>query len=161
MSTNKPFKVIFLCTGNSCRSIFGEYILRRLGQGRFESCSAGAKPSGTVNPLTIKVLQDVHKIDCQDARSKSWDEFKEIQFDFIITVCDQARESCPVWPGHPVTAHWSSPDPATFRGTPEERYKFFKDVSMQIRRRIELFCSLRFEKFNHARLTELTRNIGS
>ena len=161
MNTGKPLKILFLCTGNSGRSIFGEYLIRRIGRDRFESYSAGAQPSGKVNPMTIRVLRDIHKIDCSDAHSKSWEEFKNVHFDFVITVCDNARETCPVWPGQPIIAHWSSPDPASFNGTEEEKYKFFWDVSMQIRRRIELFCSLPFEKLDHMRLTQLTQDIGN
>jgi arsenate reductase len=141
----KPFKVLFLCTGNSARSILGEYLLRRIGGPRFEAYSAGAIPTGKVNPCAIKVLADNYGIDASDARSKSWEEFQGVHFDFVITVCDNARESCPVWPGQPVVAHWSSPDPALAEGTDEEKLGVFKAVAAQIQRRIERFATLTFD----------------
>ncbi len=137
-----PFKVLILCTGNSARSIIGEYLLRKKGKGRFEVHSAGAKPSGTVNPLALWVLKEKYDIDAGDARSKSWDEFRDVRFDFIITVCDNARESCPVWPGQPVLAHWGSPDPAALEGTLDQKRWLFIQVASQIARRIELLCAL-------------------
>jgi arsenate reductase len=136
------YRVLILCTGNSARSIIGEYLLRLKGQGRFEAHSAGAKPSGAVNPLALWVLRDRYGVDAVDARSKSWDEFKGQDFDFIITVCDSARESCPVWPGIPVVAHWSSPDPAALQGTDAEKKWLFVQVASQMARRIDLFCAL-------------------
>ncbi len=136
------YKVLILCTGNSARSIIGEYLLKLKGQGRFDVHSAGAKPGGAVNPLALWVLKDRYGIDASGARSKSWDEFKGQKFDFIITVCDSARESCPVWPGHPVVAHWSSPDPAALQGTEAERKWLFVQVASQIARRIDLLCAL-------------------
>jgi protein-tyrosine-phosphatase len=96
---SKPYNFLFLCTGNSARSIFGEYLLRHLGGSRFRVFSAGSFPTGIVNPFAIQVLKDVYNIDASDARSKSWEEFKDVEFDFVVTVCDHARESCPVWPG--------------------------------------------------------------
>ncbi len=137
-----PYKVLILCTGNSARSIVGEYLLRQKGAGRFETFSAGARPSGTVNPLALWVLQEKYGIDASAARSKSWDEFKGVNFDFIITVCDNAREACPVWPGQPVLAHWGSPDPAAAEGTEAERKWAFVQVASQIARRVELLCAL-------------------
>jgi arsenate reductase (thioredoxin) len=138
----RPYKVLILCTGNSARSVIGEYLLRLKGKGRFEVFSAGAKPTGIVNPLALWVLRDRYDIDAGDARSKSWEEFKDVRFDFVITVCDHAREACPVWPGHPVVAHWGSPDPADFQGTEKERKWQFVQVASQIARRVELFCAL-------------------
>jgi arsenate reductase (thioredoxin) len=140
--TAPRYKVLILCTGNSARSIIAEYLLRSKGKGRFEGFSAGAKPTGTVNPLALWVLWDRYGIDAGGARSKSWDEFRDVKFDFVITVCDHARESCPVWPGHPVLAHWGSPDPAAFQGTEAERKRQFVQVALQIARRIDLFCAL-------------------
>lgn len=160
METTKPFKILFLCTGNSARSVFGEFLIKRIGRDRFESCSAGAHPRGIVHPLTLKVLEEMYHIDASTARSKSWEEFKDVKFDFVITVCDNARESCPIWPGQPIIAHWGSPDPAGFDGPSEERYQFFKSVAFQIQRRIELLCSLPFEKLDRLRLAELTKEIG-
>jgi arsenate reductase len=137
-----PYKVLILCTGNSARSIIGEYLLNLKGKGRFQAFSAGAKPAGTVNPLALWVLKDRYNIDAGDARSKSWDEFKDVEFDFVITVCDNAREMCPVWPGQPVLAHWGSPDPAAGEGSDRERRWLFVQVASQIARRIELLCAL-------------------
>lgn len=157
----KLFKVLFLCTGNSARSILGEYLLRRMGGKRFEVYSAGSFPTGKVNPLAIRVLRDIYHIDADAARSKSWEELSNIKFNFVITVCDNARETCPIWPGQPVVAHWSSPDPALAEGTDEQKYQLFKQVALQIRRRIELFCALPIEKLDRLKLIELTQNIGT
>lgn len=137
-----PYKVLILCTGNSARSVMGEYLLREKGKGRFETYSAGSHPTGKVNPLAIWVLKDRYGIDASGARSKSWDEFKDIKFDFVITVCDNAKESCPIFPEHPVTAHFGSPDPASFEGTEEQKKWFFVQVASQVARRIDLFCAL-------------------
>lgn len=134
-------KVLFLCTGNSARSIFAEYLLRRAGGDRFEVYSAGASPTGKVNPFAIRVLKDVYGVDASSARSKSWEEYEGIEFDFVITVCDNARESCPIWPGHPAMLHWSLPDPALARGSDEQIYETFKEVATEIERRVDSFIS--------------------
>ena len=157
---NQPYKILFLCTGNSARSIIGEYLIRRCGKGRFESYSAGAEPTGRVNPLTVRVLKELYHIDPSAARSKSWEEFKDVKFDFVITVCDNARESCPVWPGQPIVAHWGVPDPAAATGSEEERFRAFRRAALLLQRRIELFCSLPLEKLDRLKLEELTKNIG-
>jgi arsenate reductase len=157
----EPYKFLFLCTGNSARSILGEYLLRRLGGPRFQVSSAGSFPTGKVNPIAIQVLKDAYNIDARDARSKSWEEFKDIEFDFVITVCDNARETCPVWPGQPIIAHWSSPDPAAVEGSDEVKYRAFKDVALQINRRLQLFTSLPLEKLDRLKLAALTREIGT
>jgi arsenate reductase len=136
------YRILVLCTGNSARSIIAEHLFRLKGAGRFEAQSAGAAPTGTVNPLALWVLRDRYGIDAGDARSKSWDEFRDVKFDFVITVCDHAREACPVWPGQPVLAHWGSPDPAAFEGTEDARKWRFVQVASQIARRIDLLCSL-------------------
>ena len=146
MSRKPPFKVLILCTGNSARSILGEYLLRAKGKGRFAVFSAGARPAGRVNPLAVRTLRENYNLDASAARSKSWDEFKELKFDFVITVCDSAREACPVWPGQPMIAHWGSPDPAAFEGTEEEKYRFFVNVASQIARRVDLFCAFPDDK---------------
>jgi protein-tyrosine-phosphatase len=159
MST-QPFKILFLCTGNSARSILGEYLVRRIGRERFESYSAGAQPSGKINPIVLRVLKENYKIDASDARSKSWTEYKNVHFDFVITVCDNAKESCPIWPGQPIIAHWASPDPAAFEGTEEEKYKMTCQVAMQIQRRLDLFCSLPLEKMERLKLAALMGGIG-
>ncbi|MEM1158818.1 MAG: arsenate reductase ArsC [Verrucomicrobiota bacterium] len=158
--TNTPFKILFLCTGNSARSIIAEYTMQRIGKGRFESYSAGAQPSGTVHPFAIEFLKNIN-IDASDASSKSWDEFKDIQFDFVITVCDNAKESCPVWPGQPVIAHWGSEDPAAAGGSDKDKRRVFKRVGIEIQRRIELFCSLPLEKMDKLKLQEVTSDIGN
>lgn len=157
-----PFKILFLCTGNTARSVLAEYLMKRIGQGKFESYSAGSFPKGTVNPLTLRVLKELYKIDASDARSKSWEEFTEqgLEFDFVITVCDNAKESCPVWPGQPIVAHWGSPDPAEATGTEEEKFAVFKKVALQIQRRLDLFTSLPLEKLDRLRLAEMVKGIG-
>lgn len=136
-----PYKVLILCTGNSARSIIGEYLLRHKGRGRFETYSAGARPTGRVNPLALWVLREHYGIDASGARSKSWDELRDVKFDFVITVCDNAKEACPIWPGQPVVAHWGSPDPAGAEGTEEQKKRMFVEVASQIARRIDLFCA--------------------
>jgi protein-tyrosine-phosphatase len=153
-------RVLFLCTGNSARSIFGEYLLKRIGGDRFEAYSAGAQPTGVVNPFTIRVLEGYH-IDTSQARSKSWEEFKDVEFDFVITVCDNARESCPFWPGQPIIAHWGIPDPALATGSDEDKYREFRNAALTIQRRLELFCSLPFERLDRLKLTKLTQDIGN
>jgi arsenate reductase (thioredoxin) len=157
----KRFKVLFLCTGNRARSILAEYLLRKADRRRFEVYSAGSHPHGDVHPLALRLLREVYKIDASGARSKSWEEYRDVQFDFVITVCDNARESCPYWPGQPIVAHWGVTDPAEFAGTSEELYAFFKEIGCVLARRIELFCSLPLEKLDRLRLEELTRAIGA
>ena len=156
--TKPPFKILFLCTGNSARSILAEYIARSLSKGKFEVFSAGSTPKPSPHPLALKVLQEHYNIDATGARSKMWDEFGDLQFDFVITLCDSAKELCPVWPGHPITAHWGSPDPA--EPTALDMEQVFWNVSQQIRRRIELFFSLPFEKLDALRLESAVRDIG-
>jgi arsenate reductase len=141
MNSSAPYQVLILCTGNSARSILGEYLLRAKGQGRFEVRSAGSHPTGRVNPLAVRVLREKYNLDASAAHSKSWDEFQGVKFDFVITVCDNAKEACPVWPGQPMIAHWGSPDPAAAGGTEEEKYRAFVNVASQIARRVELFCA--------------------
>jgi arsenate reductase (thioredoxin) len=155
MNPSAPFKVLILCTGNSARSILGEFLLRAKGGGRFEAFSAGAHPTGRVNSLAVRVLAERYGIDAAGARSKSWDEFKDLRFDFVITVCDRARESCPIWPGQPVVGHWGSPDPAAVAGTEEERYRAFVAVASEIARRVELFCAFSDEQLVGFRAVDL------
>lgn len=156
----KVYKFLFLCTGNSARSIFGEYLLRHLGGPRFQVFSAGAFPTGRVNPIAIQVLKNVYHIDASAARSKSWEEFKDVEFDFVVTVCDNARETCPIWLGKPIVAHWSSPDPAAVEGRDAEKYRAFKEVAFQINRRLQLFTSLPIEKLDRLKLIAAIREIG-
>ncbi len=150
-----PYKVLILCTGNSARSVIGEYLLRKKGKGRFEVYSAGSKPAGRVNPLAVWVLREHYDIDASGARSKSWDEFKDMKFDFVITVCDNAKESCPVFPGHPVTAHFGSPDPADAQGTEDQKKWLFVQVASQISRRLDLFCSLPDDQLDAVRVSSI------
>lgn len=147
MSAKAPYKVLFLCTGNSARSILAEHILRTRGNGRFETYSAGSHPAGQVNPLAIEVLEK-YLINASKARSKSWDEYRDVKFDFVITVCDRAKETCPIWPGQPVIAHWGSPDPAAAEGDHDAKFKVFLDVATQITARINIFCAFRDEQLN-------------
>lgn len=130
MSATRP-KVLILCTGNSARSILAEYLLRQIDR-RFESFSAGSDPKGQVHPLALRVLRETYGIDADElskARSKSWEELRGVGFDFVITVCDNARESCPVWPGQPIVAHWGMDDPAAVEGTDEEKLRAFKETA--------------------------------
>ncbi len=161
MTSNQPYKILFLCTGNSARSILAEYLTRVVAPGAFEACSAGSQPRGEVHPMALRVLSEIHGIDASDAESKSWDRFLDHpdDFDFVITVCDHARDSCPAWPGRPVIAHWGSIDPAAVEGSEEEIYQAFKNVSFEIRRRLELFTSLPFQKLDRLRLEQMTRDI--
>jgi arsenate reductase (thioredoxin) len=155
------YKVLFLCTGNSARSVFAEYLLRRIGGSRFESFSAGSFPTGKVNPYALEVLKDVYDIDASAARSKSWEEFKDIHFDFVITVCDNARESCPIWPGQPIIAHWGMEDPAEATGSHDQILRVFRHTAFQMQRRLELFVALPVEKLDRLKLERLVIEIGS
>jgi arsenate reductase (thioredoxin) len=156
----KRFKILFLCTGNSARSILAEYFLRRLDPVHFETFSAGANPRGRVNPFVLEILRDGYHIDGSGARSKSWEEFLNLKFDFVITVCDKARESCPVWPGQPIVAHWGSEDPDAVEGGEEEKRQAVKRVAVEIYRRLGLFTSLPIASLDRLRLEEMTKAIG-
>jgi arsenate reductase (thioredoxin) len=158
-AARKKFKVLFLCTGNSARSILAEFFLKRLDPKRFEAFSAGADPRGRVNPHVLELLKSDYHIDAGAARSKSWEEFRDVRFDFVITVCDRARESCPVWPGQPIVAHWSSEDPDGVEGEQAQR-KVIKNVGVEIFRRVGLFTALPIESLDRLRLEELTQAIG-
>ena len=142
---DRVFQVLFLCTGNSARSIMAEVFMNQLGQGKFMASSAGNHPRGTVHPLAIETLQGM-RLPVDGLRSKSWEEFARPGaplIDFIFTVCDDAAaEVCPVWPGTPLTAHWGVEDPAAFQGTEEEQRKKFLEVALMLRRHIELFINL-------------------
>ena len=131
-------KVLFLCTGNSARSILAEYLLRHL-DARFETFSAGSHPRGEVHPLALRVLRETYGIDAGDARSKSWEELRGIDFDYVVTVCDNARESCPVWPGQPAVEHWGLDDPAAVEGTEEGKLRAFQETALLLERRLERF----------------------
>jgi protein-tyrosine-phosphatase len=160
-SDEKEFKILFLCTGNSARSIFGEYLIKRICPKRFKPYSAGSFPTGTVNPFAVRVLKELYHIDASDARSKTWEEFESVEFDFVITVCDDARESCPIWPGQPIVAHWGIPDPALATGSDEEVFRQFRHAALLLQRRLDLFCSLPFDKLDRLKLTKLTQDIGA
>lgn len=146
---NQKTKLLFLCTGNSARSIFAEFLTPKICPDRFEVYSAGSQATGIVNPYTLQVLKEVYNIDPQNARSKSWDEFKQTKFDIVITVCDQAKQACPIFPGQPTIAHWSIPDPAQATGTDAEKFRKFRETAQSIQRRIELLCSFPIEKLGH------------
>jgi len=161
MGNDRTFKVLFICTGNSARSILAEHLLRHLAPHRFAAFSAGSDPRGEVHPLALQVLREVYRIDPAEARSKPLTTYQEASFDFVITVCDRARESCPIWPGQPIVAHWGMEDPAAFEGTPEEKLRAFRLAALEIHRRLELFINLPFEKLDRLRLEESTREIGA
>lgn len=143
--SDTPYNVLFLCTHNSARSVMAECILNKEGSGRFHAYSAGSQPSGRINPFVKDLLERLGH-DLTGVRSKTWDEFAlpdAPQMDFIFTVCDNAAgEVCPVWPGHPMTAHWGFPDPSSATGTDAEKAAFTADVYRQIQRRLQLFMSL-------------------
>lgn len=161
---NKTYNVLFLCTGNSARSVMAEGLLNLLGQGRFRAFSAGSQPTGRVNPFAIEILQSVG-CDTSGLRSKRWDEFAAPgapPMDFIITVCDNAAgEACPIWPGHPATAHWGFEDPAAVQGTDEEKRAAFHKVFHQIRNRVQLFLQLPVDKLDRLALLNQVRGIGA
>ena len=161
--SDRPFNALFLCTGNSARSIIAEAILNKLGANRFRAYSAGSQPKGNVNPHTIALLDGLG-YDTSDFRSKSWSEFAKPgapPLDFVFTVCDNAAaEVCPLWPGQPMTAHWGLPDPAAVEGSDEARRKAFRDALFALRRRIELFANLPFDKLSRLALQERVRDIG-
>jgi arsenate reductase (thioredoxin) len=145
------YNVLFLCTGNSARSILAEAYLNASGSGQFRAYSAGSHPKGRIHPLTLETLNGAG-LQASDLRSKSWDEFARAdapKMDFVITVCDSAAgEVCPVWPGQPITAHWSFPDPAAFEGSAEETRAFFREVFRQIRTRVDLLRNLPLSKLD-------------
>ena len=157
------FNVLFLCTGNSARSILAESLLNNLGKGRFRAFSAGSHPAGQVNPFALELLEKNH-FPTDELRSKPWDEFAQPaapQLDFVITVCDKAAgEVCPVWPGQPMTAHWGIPDPAAVEGSDEVKRHAFVDAMNQMQRRICMFVSLPFEKLDRMKLQQAVREIG-
>ena len=165
MSDHKPYNVLFLCTGNSARSILGEAILNQLAisSGKFKGYSAGSHPKGQVNPHALELLEGT-KFPTKGLRSKSWDEFAAPGapvMDFVFTVCDQAAaEQCPFWPGQPMTAHWGVPDPAAVEGSDEARRKAFRDTLMVLRRRIEIFVSLPLDKLDRLAIQKRVTEIG-
>jgi len=185
--TDRVYNVLFLCTGNSARSIMAESILHQVGAGRFRAYSAGSHPIGQVNPFALELLR-ASRMPVDGLRSKSWDEFAQAapgagpsqagqppsggrrasasggvppSLDFVFTVCDNAAgEVCPVWPGQPVTAHWGVPDPATVTGSDDEKRRAFSEVSHLLLNRIRIFTSLPLAKLDHLALKKRLDDIG-
>ena len=143
--SEKVFNDLFICSGNSARSILAEGLMTSLGRGRFKAYSAGSHPTGTVHPMALSTLAKLH-VPSEGFRSKNWDEFAQPgapEFDFIFTVCDNAAgEICPIWPGQPMTAHWGVADPAAAQGSDEQKARAFMDAAVLLKRRIELMLSL-------------------
>jgi len=153
-------KVLFLCTGNSARSILAEYLLRSMDP-RFETWSAGAEPTGKVHPAALRVLHEAHGIDASGARSKSWEAVKDVDFDVVITVCDHARDACPlVSTGPAIQAHWGSLDPAREGGGGARVEAAFRRVAAEIHQRLERFCALPFEDLEREELAQRIRDVG-
>ena len=161
--SEKVFNVLFLCTGNSARSIFGESLVNHWGQGRFQGFSAGSHPSGHVNPMALDLLKRL-KFPTEHLRSKDWNEFATPdapQMDFVFTVCDKAAaEVCPIWPGQPMTAHWGVPDPVAVKGDEKQRMMAFRQAFSILDNRIKLFVSLPFDKLEGLKLQNKLNEIG-
>ncbi len=163
MATSRKFNVLFLCTGNSARSIMAEALLQRWGVGKFRAFSAGSHPKGSVHPLALRLLEQYnHAVD--GLRSKSWEEFAlpdAPQLDFVFTVCDRAAgEACPVWPGQPMTAHWGIDDPDRPGQSPERQWEGFRRAYQALDSRIKIFCSLPIEKLDRLSLQRQLDDIG-
>ena len=161
---DKTYNVLFICTGNSARSVMAEGLMNELGRGRFKAWSAGSHPKGTVHPLALKTLA-THRIPTDGFRSKGWEEFARPdapELHFVFTVCDQAAgEVCPVWPGQPMTAHWGLPDPAAVEGEAAVREKAFLDTFITMKRRIQLMLSLPLASLDRMALQKEIKDIGS
>jgi protein-tyrosine-phosphatase len=159
----KTYSALFLCTGNSARSIMAEAILNRLGAGRIRAYSAGSHPKDQPHPMALEALTE-RGHDTSDLRSKSWDEFAKPgapDLDFIFTVCDNAAgEACPLWPGQPMTAHWGVEDPAGFEGPEGQQRQLFRRTYVELKRRIELFTNLSIESLDHLSLQSRLEEIG-
>jgi arsenate reductase (thioredoxin) len=162
-SPDHVYNVLFLCTGNSARSILAEVLIEHWGRGRFCGFSAGSFPRGTVHPLALDLLERL-QLPTAGLRSKSWDEFARPGapvMDFVFTVCDQAAgEVCPVWPGNPVTAHWGVPDPAAVEGSEDERKRAFREAHRRLEARIKLFVALPIDKLERMALQRRADEIG-
>lgn len=160
---DRPYNVLFICTGNSARSILAEALLTNFGGDRFKVYSAGSRPAGVVNPVALQALKAL-RLATDGFRSKSWAEFAQEDsppLDFVITVCDKAAgEECPVWPGQPITAHWGVPDPAAFEGPDEEMEKHFLDAAKTLKRRIDLMLCLPLDKLDTLSLKHELNFIG-
>lgn len=161
--TQKPYQVLFVCTGNSARSIIAEALMNHLGRGRFVAHSAGSHPAGAVQPMALQALAEYH-VPVDQPHSKSWDEFAQPgapALDFVFTVCDNAAgEVCPVWPGQPMTAHWGMADPVAVEGEEPRRKKAFADTVLTLKRRIELMLALPVAKLDTLSLQNAVRDIG-
>lgn len=159
----EPFNVLFLCSGNSARSIMAEAILNALGKDKFRVFSAGSHPAGSVNPLALELLEN-NRLPTKGLHSKDWNEFSQPDapfMHFVFTVCDRAAaEACPVWPGQPMTAHWGISDPATVQGTDEEKRRAFLKAYSELYRRISLFINLPIDKLGDLALKEKLDEIG-
>lgn len=164
MMDEKTFNVLFICTGNSARSILAEALLNDMGKGRFRAFSAGSHPKGAVHPLALQELIS-RRIPTDGLRSKSWEEFASPgapEMDFVFTVCDQAAgEVCPVWPGQPVTAHWGMPDPAAVEGSDEAMARAFRDTAVALKRRLELMLALPIHSLDSMALQKQVKDIGT
>jgi arsenate reductase len=161
--TRQPFNVLFLCTGNSARSILAEFLLNHLGQDRFRGFSAGSFPKGAVHPCALDLLRSL-ELPAEGLRSKSWDEFAAPDapvMDFVFTVCDQAAgETCPVWPGQPITAHWGLPDPAAIETSEVEQWQAFRDTFRALENRIKVFVALPVASLDRVSLARRVEAIG-
>lgn len=160
---DQPLNVLFLCTGNSARSILAESIMNAFGAPKFTAYSAGSHPTGRVNPFAIELLQK-NRLPVENLRSKSWDEFSRPgspELDFVFTVCDNAAgEVCPLWPGQPITAHWGIEDPAAVEGSDEDKRKAFFQAYNRLHNRIQLFLSLPLARLDRVALTNRLKEIG-
>jgi protein-tyrosine-phosphatase len=163
MPADRPYNVLFLCTGNSARSILAEAFLNAEGKGRFRAFSAGSFPKGEINPFSLKLLKQIG-LPTDGLRSKSWDEFAKPsapQMDFVFTVCDQAAgETCPFWPGQPMTVHWGIPDPAAMEGSEAEKMQAFREALRMLSNRIRVFSELPFDKLDRIKLKARLDDIG-
>ena len=163
MSDERRYNVLFLCTGNSARSVLAESYLNNSAGDRFCAFSAGSHPKGAIHPMTLDTLRLAH-LPVAGLRSKNWDEFAKPdapRMDFVITVCDSAAgEVCPIWPGQPITAHWSFSDPAAFEGREVEQRAFFLEIFLQIRTRLDIFRNLPLSRLDHLALKRELDDIG-
>jgi len=161
--TDRPYSVLFLCTGNSARSIIAEALINQWGRGEFRGFSAGSHPKGAVHPIALQLLKKMN-LSTDGLRSKSWDEFAAPggpPLDFVFTVCDNAAgEACPYWPGQPMTAHWGVPDPAAVEGSETEKWMAFRDTFRMLDNRIKIFTSLPLASFDRMKLQERLDAIG-
>jgi arsenate reductase len=161
--SDRPYNVLFLCTGNSARSILAEALVNHWGRGRFVGYSAGSAPKGKVHPIALQLLEHLN-MPTAGMRSKSWNEFEKPEapkLDFVFTVCDNAAaEACPVWPGQPMTAHWGVADPAAVEGSDTDKWLAFRQAFRELESRIKIFTSLPIKSLDRVKLQERLRDIG-